>query len=259
MSYIKLTNSHRAVTGYIDNNTKTPPQLITGLGTGGGAPWMGQARLSALKKTNDATGNSNDPNASQDEVMEQGMAEASTLEAAIKIVEDALVARIAKALSTSPEDIDVELPLYTYGVDSLIAVEIRNWTMTRLKSEVSIFDILSALPIKDLAAKMAIGSQLLRLEARQQESSEKSGGWLERNNPPAAHVEVPEEKTIKDTVKAVVQSVLPHAPRKEHALVKFETKAIDISVGPLSTTLEEVVPTPATESPPPSYNAVMSQ
>jgi hypothetical protein len=254
-----LTIYYSAVTGYIDNNTKTPPQLITGLGTGATAPWMGHARLSAMRKTNDAAGNSNDPNASQDEIMEQGMAEASTLEAAIKIIEDALVARIAKALSTSPEDIDVELPLYTYGVDSLIAVEIRNWTMTRLKSEVSIFDILSALPIKDLAAKMAIGSQLLRVEARQQDSSEKSGARAEGNSSPAANIEVSEEKTIKDNVKAVIQGVLPHTPRKEHVSVTLETKAVDSSAKPLSTTLEEVLPTPSSESPPPSYNAVMSQ
>jgi hypothetical protein len=254
-----LTFFYSAVTGYIDNNTKTPPQLITGLGTGAGAPWMVQSRLAILKRTNDTAGNSNDPNASQDEVMEQGMAEASTLEAAIKIVEDALVARIAKAISTSPEDIDVELPLYTYGVDSLIAVEIRNWTMTRLKSEVSIFDILSALPIKDLAAKMATGSQLLRVEARQQEHSEKSGGWLDGNNTPAAHVEVPEEKKIKETVRSFVHKELSPALRNGNGVVTFESKAIQSVVGPLTMTLEEVNLTPATETPPPSYNVVMSQ
>lgn len=248
-----------AVTGYIDNDTLTPPQLITGLGTGNSAPWMGHTRLSSLRKTNDAAGHSGDPNGSQDEVLEAGMAEASNLEAAIKIVEDALVARIAKAISTSPEDIDVELPLYTYGVDSLIAVEIRNWTMTRLKSEVSIFDILSALPIKDLAVKMATGSQLLRVEARQQGSNEKAGGWLEGNHPPAAHVEVPDEKTIKETVKAVVQSVKAHAPRRDHGVVTLTSKVVDSVVAPLTTTLEEVLPTPASESPPPSYNVVMSQ
>jgi hypothetical protein len=249
-----------AVTGYIDNDTKTPPQLITGLGTGNSAPWMAHTRLSLLRKTNDAAGASGDPNASQDEVLEAHMAEASNLEAAIQIVQEALVARIAKAISTSPEDIDVELPLYTYGVDSLIAVEIRNWTMTRLKSEVSIFDILSALPIKDLAAKMATGSSLLRVEARQQGSGEKAGGWLEGNNPPAAtaHIESMDEKKIKETVMAVVQNVVSHTPQKDHGVVTFQAKAVGKDVV-LTTTLEEVLPTPSSESPPPSYNVVMSQ
>ncbi|KAF3010994.1 putative PKS-like protein biosynthetic cluster [Curvularia kusanoi] len=241
-----------AVTGYMNNETKTPPQLITGLGTGNTAPWMEQTRLSALRRTNDAAGNPGDGSSSQDEALETGMAEASTQEAAIKIVEDALVARIAKAISTSPEDIDVELPLYTYGVDSLIAVEIRNWTMTRLKSEVSIFDILSALPIKDLAVKMATGSQLLRIEARQQEHSERAGAWLKDRSLPAAYVDVPEEKHIKDAVDVAVQDVTLHAPHaRDHHSVLLDKQAVE-------TTLE-VLPSPVSDLPPPSYHVAVLQ
>jgi len=251
-----LTTFCSAVTGYIDNETPTPPQLITGLATGNNGPYTEQPRLSVLRRIN-AAANPGGLNASQDEVMEAGMAEATTLDSAIKLVEDALVARIAKAISMSPEDIDVDLPLYTYGVDSLIAVEIRNWTMTRLKSEVSIFDILSPMPIKDLAGKMATGSKLVRPEARQQEG-DKSDGCPESDKQGAAHVEAPEEKNIKEAVKASVQGVNALAPPRVHGLVTYQEKVANDAVRRPTTTLKEVVLTSAAESPPPSYNAVVS-
>jgi hypothetical protein len=46
-------------------------------------------------------------------------------------------------------------------VDSLIAVEVRNWVMKEIKSDISILDILSPMPISQLAHKIADGSKLL--------------------------------------------------------------------------------------------------
>jgi hypothetical protein len=46
-------------------------------------------------------------------------------------------------------------------VDSLIAVEVRNWVMKEIKSDISILDILSPMPISQLARKIAEDSKLL--------------------------------------------------------------------------------------------------
>ena len=46
-------------------------------------------------------------------------------------------------------------------VDSLVAVEIRNWFIKELRADVSVFDILGAIPISTLAVKIAENSKLL--------------------------------------------------------------------------------------------------
>lgn len=82
------------------------------------------------------------------------LAEASALNT------DATAAKIAKCMRTAVQNIDTHKPLRSYGVDSLVAVEIRNWTFREIKSEVSLFDILSAVPITALAEKIAAKSKL---------------------------------------------------------------------------------------------------
>lgn len=66
---------------------------------------------------------------------------ASSRSEAANIVVQALTNKLAKATSSSPEDIDPRRPLHTYGVDSLLAVEIRNWFGKVFKADVAIFDI----------------------------------------------------------------------------------------------------------------------
>ena len=61
-------------------------------------------------------------------------------------------------------DIDTSKPVYSYGVDSLVAVELRNWIALELKSEISIFDLTSSAPITDVCKKIA-GRSLIVKEA----------------------------------------------------------------------------------------------
>lgn len=51
------------------------------------------------------------------------------------------------------------------AVDSLQAVEIRNRAMKNMRSDISVFDILSAMPLADVAAKIAAKSQLVKVTA----------------------------------------------------------------------------------------------
>ena len=69
---------------------------------------------------------------------------AGTLAAAATIVTDGLVDRLSKALSIPPEDIETTKPLHAYGVDSLLAVELRNWFARELGPDVAVFDIMGA-------------------------------------------------------------------------------------------------------------------
>ncbi|KAL2201453.1 putative polyketide synthase [Corynascus similis CBS 632.67] len=68
--------------------------------------------------------------------------EASDVIEAAQIVSDALVHKLCKVLARSPDAFDRVQPLHVYGVDSLVAVELRNWFLQNLKVDVAVFEIL---------------------------------------------------------------------------------------------------------------------
>ena len=47
--------------------------------------------------------------------------------AVASIITDALVAKTAEILRIPTSEIDPSRPMYSYGVDSLVALEVRNW------------------------------------------------------------------------------------------------------------------------------------
>ena len=53
---------------------------------------------------------------------------------------------------------------YFITVDSLVAVEVRNLIFRRFKADISIFDILSSMPLTKLAVKIVSKSQYVRTE-----------------------------------------------------------------------------------------------
>lgn len=69
---------------------------------------------------------------------------AASLSDASQVVTDALVAKLCKALAVPSGDIDTAKPLNTYAVDSLLAVELRNWFAKEYQADVAIFEIMGA-------------------------------------------------------------------------------------------------------------------
>ena len=65
----------------------------------------------------------------------------------IQIVIRALALKLARAMSISPEDIELNKPLSSYGVDSLMAVELRNWIGRDFSANVAVFDIMGNVPV----------------------------------------------------------------------------------------------------------------
>lgn len=58
------------------------------------------------------------------------------------VVVDALVRKLARALSIPPEEVDSDKALYAFGVDSLVAVELRNWIGKEFAADVAVFQIM---------------------------------------------------------------------------------------------------------------------
>ncbi|KAG9235749.1 phenolpthiocerol synthesis polyketide synthase ppsA [Amylocarpus encephaloides] len=61
---------------------------------------------------------------------------------------------LSKILSLSPADIDPGKPLHAFGVDSLVAMEMRSWFHDQLGADVSVLTVLSNISIENLAAKL---------------------------------------------------------------------------------------------------------
>lgn len=72
---------------------------------------------------------------------------AATEEEKTQVVITALVAKLARAMSMSPEDVELSKPLSSYGVDSLMAVELRNWMKRDFGAPLAVFDIMGGVPI----------------------------------------------------------------------------------------------------------------
>jgi hypothetical protein len=59
-------------------------------------------------------------------------------------------------LSISPGELDLDKPIHQYGVDSLTAVELRNWFSREMRADVAIFDILGGASISSVVT-LAVG------------------------------------------------------------------------------------------------------
>ena len=122
-----------AITGYAENNHRMPPQLITGYMTGGVGQQMEHlktgvgfedAKGSYLAQL-DVTGVSTDVADAAIEVRAQ-LTVVTSLAQAGEIVEGGLTAKLGKSLHMAAEDLDTAKPVHSYGVDSLVAIEVRN-------------------------------------------------------------------------------------------------------------------------------------
>lgn len=61
---------------------------------------------------------------------------AASLNEALDIVETALVEKVAAAIPMSPTDVDPSRPVSEYGINSLLANEIRNWAFSDVKGTI---------------------------------------------------------------------------------------------------------------------------
>ena len=62
--------------------------------------------------------------------------------AAEDTVVEALKSKLSNSLSVPKEDIDAEKAIYSFGIDSSVALEVRYWFMKEMKANIPIFDIM---------------------------------------------------------------------------------------------------------------------
>lgn len=91
--------------------------------------------------------------------LESSFTAAGSLAEAGTILSDALSLKLSKVLGLPVERIDPSRSMGSYGVDSLVAVELRNWVAREVSADVAIFEILGEPSIASLALAVAGRSQ----------------------------------------------------------------------------------------------------
>ncbi|KAI2942232.1 hypothetical protein CBS147321_5394 [Aspergillus niger] len=91
----------------------------------------------------------------------RAFARADSSSAAVTVVIEGLTRKLARSLSlTSPSEIDQQRSLALQGVDSLLAVEMRQWVSRAFGAEVSALDITSAPNLEELAGMVVAYSEV---------------------------------------------------------------------------------------------------
>lgn len=75
-----------------------------------------------------------------------------------------ITAKVCRIMSLSQDAVDLSQPLSVYGVDSLVAVELRTWFLKTMKVEMAVFELLGGASVMTLARAVV----------------DKLGGWENR-------------------------------------------------------------------------------
>ncbi|KAL7796350.1 putative polyketide synthase [Trichoderma afarasin] len=154
---------------------RLPAQVLTGLATGGSAVvagipppfYLSDAKFSImattdLEKVSDSAGDSNSRR--KGDSIRALISKSESLVEASGHITASLISRIAKMLQIEAEDVDTSRALHSYGLDSLVAIEIVDWALKEVEARVSVFDIMAAVPITATASKIANASALCSKE-----------------------------------------------------------------------------------------------
>ncbi|PHH89603.1 hypothetical protein CDD83_5668 [Cordyceps sp. RAO-2017] len=86
---------------------------------------------------------------------------ATSKEESLALVTEATIAKVSRVMAVSPKDLESHRTLSSYGVDSLVAVDLKAWFKKELGAVVATRDVLGKLSIQDLAEKIVEISGLL--------------------------------------------------------------------------------------------------
>jgi aryl carrier-like protein len=128
--------------------------------------WANDAKFSHLRKhalaQHSSDGAHSNPAAPS---FRKSLLEATTVEAAATLIAEQIVRKVAAVMGIDTSDVRAEKSLSKYGVDSLAAVELRNWFWKGMKAIVRLFELLADVPIRVLAEKIAAKSKMVKVEA----------------------------------------------------------------------------------------------
>lgn len=144
-------------------------QMITGIQTlpvvgEDGVPadepfWKSSPVFSHLRKLNArSSANANNANAQSTQAL---LKAALSLNDVVTVILNAILVKLSRSLMIEVAELDPSRPTSAFGVDSLIAVELRNWFQKEMKADIPVFEILQANSLQVLAFRVAEKSTLV--------------------------------------------------------------------------------------------------
>ncbi|KAK1140234.1 Type I Iterative Polyketide synthase (PKS) [Aspergillus melleus] len=79
----------------------------------------------------------------------------ASAEDAVSMITEWIVLQVAHILGMSETDIETDRPLHAHGIDSLVAVDLKNWFLNELGAKVTVFDIMGNTAIKEISVMVA--------------------------------------------------------------------------------------------------------
>jgi hypothetical protein len=119
------------------------------------------AHLESLRPHLSKSARNNATEGSSQQSLPALIAAATSMSEIIAIILDAFVRKLSRSLMVAVEEIDASKSASAYGIDSLIAVDIRNWIFREAKADVPVFEILQAVSLSALVQIVAEKSALL--------------------------------------------------------------------------------------------------
>ena len=149
------------VLGAVQSAIISPPktQMMLGLNSGPGANWeeSGMARDHRFSSLRYRQSSQNTSSANKAGTGDLGglIAAANSFDEAVEVIVKGITKKLMDIFMIAEAEIAPSNALSEYGVDSLVAVELRNMLALRAGAEVSIFDIMQSASITDVGAMVA--------------------------------------------------------------------------------------------------------
>ncbi|KAF2012105.1 polyketide synthase [Aaosphaeria arxii CBS 175.79] len=103
----------------------------------------------------------------QADSVESQLAKIETLNEAAAVITRSLANRLARALAVPVEDIDTNMPPFTFGVDSLVAVELMFWFSNEIRADIPVVQILGNSSVAKLGVYAAGMSEYVPTSIRE--------------------------------------------------------------------------------------------
>ncbi|KAL8879544.1 MAG: hypothetical protein Q9198_002863, partial [Flavoplaca austrocitrina] len=181
---------HLLAEAIVAGRSDQSPEIVTGLETyntaSGNKPfWHKNPRFSHLIGGTDSLQAGQGSAHSVQKTLKEKLTDASGPDDALLIFEGALLAYLASSLKLSIESIYANVPVIDLGIDSLVAVEIRNWIFSEAGHDVPVLKILGGSSVRQICSEVVASfsfekKQIDALEAQSQTAPPPKSGDLEK-------------------------------------------------------------------------------
>ncbi|EHK96119.1 putative Phthiocerol synthesis polyketide synthase type I PpsC [Glarea lozoyensis 74030] len=151
-----------AITGRMEANCNN--HCITGLKIGSQIDdlfWVDDAKFTHLKTSAllaQAQQSSSSPKTIS---LSSSLKSAQSHDQALETVVEALLTKVSAVLMVPREEMDPSKPIVVYGIDSLVAIEIRNWITRELEASLQVLELLTSSSVRALGERILGKSKLV--------------------------------------------------------------------------------------------------